>query len=873
MSSSNWKRILPIVIGWTAIVMTSGLSRAAGPESSPGSTHYRPDPASVQRYAAGYRYPQAGWIVLHIEGEPYERGFQHGRLMAPEISRFIPELARYSSQRAPADGWRALRLLADALFLRRFDAEYREEMKGIADGAAAAGATFDGRPVDLLDIVTINADIETNFLENALEATATGLEGRKFREPAEQGPTPPQESHCSAFAATGPATADGQVVIGHITMWNLFHAYHYNVWLDVKPARGHRVLMQTYPGGIMSGLDYYMSDRGLVVCETTIAQTKFDDGGIPVADRIRRALQYGDSIDDAVRILRQGNNGLYTNEWLLADTRANEIAMFELGTHRDHLWRSSRNEWFGGTPGFYWGCNNAKDLQVRLESVPSTAGRPSNVVFHPSDRDRTWLQLFDRKNKSIDAEFGFLAFTTPPLAASRSLDAKFTTTAMVRELATWAKFGPPLGTTWEPTDAERLKFPGMHPLIANDWTVLRAEPPAGAPSRAVKPVDLARIGPPAHESADESRRLAPAWHGTLLPRSDADTWLAAAFADYERVVAEEKALKARAHNGALDARARERIALSHFVPTSKYLAAVARRGGRDLPLGQIRADLRTDEWYDIAAGKGVLVLAELRAMMGDGPFEAFMDGFGRAHAGSAVDTAAFFQAAEKAHGKPLSNLADAWLGGDTLPRLGAEAQARHRSGRIWSVDSFERQLDKTLIVYGTLAEADVQRQSAARLQRKLAVRWANIDLPIKADSDVSDAVLKDSHILLIGRPSTNRLTARLAGALPVRFGPVSVSVAGETFAHPQTGVVAAGPNPMATDRSVVVFAGLGTEGMWDCVGRFPDRGQATAEVLLMEAGSPMRGIAVPPPSTRDDPLMSATPRRRDDGRAGSGPTR
>ena len=36
-----------------------------------------------------------------------------------------------------------------------------------------------------------------------LEATATGLEGRRFREPPEQGPRRPQESHCSAFAATG----------------------------------------------------------------------------------------------------------------------------------------------------------------------------------------------------------------------------------------------------------------------------------------------------------------------------------------------------------------------------------------------------------------------------------------------------------------------------------------------------------------------------------------------------------------------------------------------------------------------------------------------------------------------------------------------
>ena len=354
---------------------------------------------------------------MHIEGEPYERGYQHGRLMAPEIGRFVGEIARYRSSKAPTDAWQDLRLLADALFLRRFDSEYLEEMKGIADGAAAAGANWDGRPLDLLDLVTINADVETNFLENALEATATGLEGRRFREPAQQGPVRPQESHCSAFAATGPATADGQVVFGHITMWNLFHAYHYNVWLDVKPARGHRVLMQTYPGGIMSGLDYYMNDRGIIVCETTIAQTKFDATGIPLVDRIRRALQYGDSIDTAVAILRQGNNGLYTNEWLLADTKTNEIAMFELGTHKSRLWKSSKNEWFGGTAGFYWGCNNAKDLQVRLETVPAVDGRPANVVFHPSDRDRTWLELFDRKNKTIDVDFGFLAFTTPPLSA------------------------------------------------------------------------------------------------------------------------------------------------------------------------------------------------------------------------------------------------------------------------------------------------------------------------------------------------------------------------------------------------------------------------------------------------------------------------
>ena len=119
--------------------------------------------------------------------------------------------------------------------------------------------------------------------------------------------------------------------------------------------------------------------------------------------------------------------------------------MFELGTHKSKLWRSSQKEWFGGTEGFYWGCNNTKDLEVRLETVPGLEGQPANLVFHPADRDRTWLQLFDRKKGKIDADFGFQAFTTPPLAAAHSLDAKFTTTALANDLNTWAMFGPPAG--------------------------------------------------------------------------------------------------------------------------------------------------------------------------------------------------------------------------------------------------------------------------------------------------------------------------------------------------------------------------------------------------------------------------------------------
>ena len=36
---------------------------------------HEPDPKSVQRYQKATRYTQAGWVVIHIEGEPYARGY------------------------------------------------------------------------------------------------------------------------------------------------------------------------------------------------------------------------------------------------------------------------------------------------------------------------------------------------------------------------------------------------------------------------------------------------------------------------------------------------------------------------------------------------------------------------------------------------------------------------------------------------------------------------------------------------------------------------------------------------------------------------------------------------------------------------------
>ena len=52
-----------------------------------------PSREAVQTFGPAYRYPDAGWTYLHIEGKPYERGYQHGHLMAREIPEYLERCA------------------------------------------------------------------------------------------------------------------------------------------------------------------------------------------------------------------------------------------------------------------------------------------------------------------------------------------------------------------------------------------------------------------------------------------------------------------------------------------------------------------------------------------------------------------------------------------------------------------------------------------------------------------------------------------------------------------------------------------------------------------------------------------------------------
>lgn len=763
------------------------------------------DPVTIQRWHDAYRFPKAGWINLHIEGEPYDIGLQHGHLLAPEIVNYMEALASFYNPKNPNDAWLVKRNLVKSLFLKGFTSEQLEEMNGIAQGANDVGARFNDHRLDVVDIALLNVTNELESLDGALAATSNGVENNatthRLEGRAARGPI-----RCDAFAAVGPATKDGKIVFGHITMFDLLPGNFYNVWIDVKPTHGHRFVMQTTPGGIQSGMDYSINDAGILISETTVGQTNFDATGIPLASRIRTAQQYATTVDEVAKILTDRNNGLSTAEWILADIKHNEIALLSMGTHQSKLYRSSKKEWIEGAEGFYWSNNNTKDQSIRLETIPDLDARPSAVAaIQPDNRDAVWLSMYQKNKGRIDAGFAKQMLTMPKIALSSSVDAKFTTSELAKDLTTWATFGPPVGNVRYPSAGDLENYSETNPLISNPWVTLSQIPAnQSLPQTNTVAVDL--HDPNGHElpTSDDDfddPETQPAWHGTLLPKTDQDIWLTTAFANYERIVAFENTLK-EASGGKLTEDDKNRIAIKLFLYRSRYEAAARIRG--DFALEKTQATLWDDKWYDIVSGKGVLALYQLRNQIGEPTFSRLMDRFGLEHAGKPVSTAEF---EDFIVSQTEQNIADVFkqLMTSTTPTIHGDPLG---NGSPYTVFTFDGEPEDSLIVYGTVNE-DVANAEAARvLQEALHRRKHNIWIPIKSDQEITDDDLAKHHIVLVGSSATNKITARFTKQFPVHFGAHSFEFSGKTYAHPNSAIVLAGDNPLNLRFSLVAIEGL-----------------------------------------------------------------
>ena len=137
-------------------------------------------------------------------------------------------------------------------------------------------------------------------------------------------------------------------MIAHNNWTDYMTGSRWNIMFDIAPEHGNRFIMDGMPGLIHSGDDFGINSAGIMITETTISQFHgFDPNGIPEFVRARKAMQYSASIDDFARIMKDGNNGGYANDWLIADRNTGEIASLELGLKHVNLWRTKDGYFVG----------------------------------------------------------------------------------------------------------------------------------------------------------------------------------------------------------------------------------------------------------------------------------------------------------------------------------------------------------------------------------------------------------------------------------------------------------------------------------------------------------------------------------------------
>ena len=334
-------------------------------------------PQSDARLKGAYRFEREGWVYVHLEGAPSALGFQHGYLLAPEIESAF-RAVRLSMTHSTKRDWEFFRKASRQMLWPKIDVEYQEELAGIAAGLQARGMKFD---VD--DLVALNAFQELPYYY---------VPWLNRREKMASAPRLAAPGNCSAFVAAGSYTRGGQIVMAHNAWTNYLEGEHWRIVFDVVPKKGNRFFMDGYPGIIASDDDFGVSSAGLMITETTISRFNgWNPDGRPEFVRARQAMQYANSIDDYVRILLDGNNGGYANDWLLGDLKTGEIARFELGLKHYGLERSK--------DGYFVGSNFASDPKVLAEE---TDFDPNDTQSSPNGRRARWIQLMEENKGKID---------------------------------------------------------------------------------------------------------------------------------------------------------------------------------------------------------------------------------------------------------------------------------------------------------------------------------------------------------------------------------------------------------------------------------------------------------------------------------------
>ena len=290
----------------------------------------------------GICYEKNGWMYISVSGSPKDRGYAYGYYCAKEFKK-IQEMLKFTCYNDFGETWEFFIEASNKHFkekiIKHFP-EFYEEIEGIAAGCNAGGTKTTTDEI----LAWNNSFTLFDSWYGSQQGSSSGREGGAA-------------DKCSAFIAVGDYTSDGKIVVAHNSFANFIDGQYMRCILDLNPKNGNRFLMQTCACWIWSGTDFFVTSKGIIGTETTIGGFNAYENNYPIGFRIRKAMQYGDTLDDYVKILLDGNSGDYANSWLFGDTNTNEILRIELGLKYHNVERTKN--------GYFVGFNATYDPRIR----------------------------------------------------------------------------------------------------------------------------------------------------------------------------------------------------------------------------------------------------------------------------------------------------------------------------------------------------------------------------------------------------------------------------------------------------------------------------------------------------------------------------
>ena len=213
-----------------------------------------------------------GWLevtpdgrrILHLKGEPYEMGYQHGKLLAGEVRQMsviiLQVVGVVETLRAKEPFVERLRKIY-ACAKPHIPAEYIEEARGLAAGA--------GLPEETISLLNIF----------------------------------PELFHCSGFALWGNATADGKLYHGRILDYMNEIGLQLHAVVIVSEPKGKIPWVNVGYAGLLGSVTGMNAQKVAIGEMGGAGQGKWD--GMPMTFLVRRALEESKTLDEALKIFKE----------------------------------------------------------------------------------------------------------------------------------------------------------------------------------------------------------------------------------------------------------------------------------------------------------------------------------------------------------------------------------------------------------------------------------------------------------------------------------------------------------------------------------------------------------------------------------------